>query len=168
MQPSPDDGDGLERRSLTGTARRRRANTNLLHAGMALHTVCQRHLARGAVGGCGPPGRVPVRGPHRENWPALQACGPSSRVGFRLQPAFSCPAGCAAGRAHPCFARWGPHGGETRTADQIHPALRGDDGRRWPHLWWLGFSRFPEEQTCSNAQGRRGPKPPKTRRPRRR
>ena len=41
----PDDGDGLERRSLTGTARLRRANKSLLHARMARHRL-PRHVAR--------------------------------------------------------------------------------------------------------------------------
>ena len=42
----PDDGDGLERRSLTGTARLRRAKAYLRHARMARRCV-PRHLARG-------------------------------------------------------------------------------------------------------------------------
>ena len=46
MPPSPDDGDGLERRSLTGTARLRRANTYLLHAGVVRRRL-PRRLARG-------------------------------------------------------------------------------------------------------------------------
>ena len=41
-----DDGDGLERRSLTGTARLRRANTNSLTQGVA-RSHLPRHLARG-------------------------------------------------------------------------------------------------------------------------
>ena len=45
MQPCPTTGDGLERRSLTGTARLRRANKSLLHARMARHRL-PRHLAR--------------------------------------------------------------------------------------------------------------------------
>ena len=46
MRPPPHDGDGLERRSLTGTARRRRANTNSLTQGVA-RSHLPRHLARG-------------------------------------------------------------------------------------------------------------------------
>ena len=46
MQPPPDDGDRLERRSLTGTARLRRAMTYLLHAGVAGSRLPHR-LARG-------------------------------------------------------------------------------------------------------------------------
>ena len=48
-------------------------------------------------------------GPRAGQRPALQACGPSGRVGLRLGPVFSCPAGCAGGRAHGRFSRWGLH-----------------------------------------------------------
>ena len=69
----PDDGDGLERRSLTGTARLRRANTYLLHA-----RVARRLLP------IWPGGSTSLRpsGPRAGQRPALQACGPSRRVGF--------------------------------------------------------------------------------------
>ena len=106
MRPPPDDGDRLERRSLTGTARRRRANTYLLHAGVARRRL-PRHLARG---------RYVVA--------ALRAAcrsetgAPSLRIirsrGVRLRQAFSCPAGCVGGRAHGCFSQWGPLTGTAR------------------------------------------------------
>ena len=60
MRPPPDGGDGLERRSLTGTARRRRANESLLHARMA-QPLPEAPSGPGAVRRCGPSGRVPVR-----------------------------------------------------------------------------------------------------------
>ena len=50
----------MERRSLTGTARRRRANADLLRVEMARRPL-PAPPRPGAVRGCGPPGRVPVR-----------------------------------------------------------------------------------------------------------
>ena len=68
---------------LTGTARLRRANADLLYARMA-----QRRLPAPS----GPGGLTWLRpsGPRAGQRPALQAGTPSARVGLRLRPAVSC------------------------------------------------------------------------------
>ena len=82
---------------LTGTARLRRANTYLLHAGVAQrrlprHLARERYVVAALRAACrsetGAPGLRTIR----------------SR-GVWLQPAFSCPAGCAGGHAHGRFSR---------------------------------------------------------------
>ena len=97
---SPDDGDGLERRSLTGTARLRRANTYLLTQGWR-EGHRPRHLARGQYV------VAALRAACRSETGAPSLRTIRSR-GVRLRQAFSSPAGCAGGHAHGRFSRWGP------------------------------------------------------------
>ena len=81
-------GNGLERRPLVGTARRRRANEYLLPAGLARRGL-PAPTRPGAVSGCGPAARVPTGG--RRSKPARHGagrrCGGSRRcalpVGWR-------------------------------------------------------------------------------------
>ena len=97
----PDNGDRLERRSLTGTRpagpRRRTApGPDGKAGGFAPPCVQQVRVRPPEAGGAGQRPAlqaVPVvgRGLHfHSNRPALQACGPSGRAGFRLRQAFSC------------------------------------------------------------------------------
>ena len=113
---SPDDGDRLERRSLTGTARRRRANADLLHARMAQRRV-PMPSGPGAVGGCGPPGRVPVR--DRRSKPAGHqvAWGSACIRLFRAQRG-------AREDAHEGFSWWGLQAGGAVRSDGALAGMR--------------------------------------------
>ena len=108
MRPSPDDGNGLERRQfsrwgpLTGTR----------PGGPRRHTATGPD---GEAGGFAPPLRAastcsPARGGRcrsETGAPSLRTIRPR---GVRLRRAFSCLAGCAGGHAHGRFSRWGQPG----------------------------------------------------------
>ena len=100
-RPRPTTGTAWSARSLTGTARRRRASESLLRARMA-QPLTEAPSGPGAVRRCGP------FGPRAGQRSALQAFGPSGRVGSASVKYFHARRGCAGGHAHGRFSRWEP------------------------------------------------------------